>query len=381
MLPVDDQPAEPEAACRPRAALGDVGWASRRTRPCRAARPAPGRWRRRPAAGPGRPGLDVVACADAWMQPTDACGRQPPSGVPGPAGSTSRRGRIGRSRPGALRPDLAPQLGKLVLAPPSGVPALHEQPHQQHQGNAEGRPDIGRVAAHREEVGQARPSPCPPDVGRARRYKSFAAEARHGLGVGPTAWPRRITMLGARTAGDGARGPARRSPGWSWRQRSAPRLLDPSRLRHEIAAVHRWARRPRRRPARAASRAAAGRPRARYQAYFEAGGSAEVVHHELSRQMDAVIQGTLDFAQARALRQLQPDHGRGAGGGRRRRLRPPGAGARLRHRSAVPLPLQAHAPCRADLRVPALQAVGPGSQGRPGGPLGERDHQARQGAI
>ena len=52
------------------------------------------------------------------------------------------------------------------------------------------------------------------------------------------------------------------------------------------------------RPARPAARAAAARAGPRSSAYFEAGGSAELVHRELSRQMDALVQGTLDFAHA-----------------------------------------------------------------------------------
>ena len=82
--------------------------------------------------------------------------------------------------------------------------------------------------------------------------------------------------------------------------------------------------------------------------YFEAGGRAEAVHRELSRQMDVLIQGALDYAEGHALRQLQPDHRRGAGGGGRRRLRPRRAGAAVRHRPPVPAPLQAHAARRAD---------------------------------
>src|SRR5262245_60607428 len=69
---------------------------------------------------------------------------------------------------------------------------------------------------------------------------------------------------------------------------------DPQRLRHKIAA----------RPAAEAGgllselRHQLQTGRGEIQNYFEAGGSAEIVHRELSRQMDALVQGTLDFAHA-----------------------------------------------------------------------------------
>ena len=43
--------------------------------------------------------------------------------------------------------------------------------------------------------------------------------------------------------------------------------------------------------------------------YFEAGGSAEVVHHELSRQMDGLVQGALDFANRRLYGSANPTTG------------------------------------------------------------------------
>ena len=85
-------------------------------------------------------------------------------------------------------------------------------------------------------------------------------------------------------------------------------LLDPSELRHQIAQF-------------SAASAAGGEGlleqlrqqlqtgRADIQAYFEAGGSAEVVHHELSRQMDAVIQGTLDYARSHVYGASNPTTG------------------------------------------------------------------------
>ena len=85
-------------------------------------------------------------------------------------------------------------------------------------------------------------------------------------------------------------------------------LLDPSELRHQIAQF-------------AADSPASGEGlleqlrqqlqtgRADIQAYFEAGGSAEVVHHELSRQMDAVIQGTLDYARSHVYGASNPTTG------------------------------------------------------------------------
>ncbi len=83
-------------------------------------------------------------------------------------------------------------------------------------------------------------------------------------------------------------------------------LLDPQRLRHEIAA---------RSPADAGPgllaelRQQLQSGRGAIQRYFEAGGSAEVVHRELSRQMDALIQGILDFAHARLYGSSNPTTG------------------------------------------------------------------------
>ncbi len=85
-------------------------------------------------------------------------------------------------------------------------------------------------------------------------------------------------------------------------------LLDPSQLRHDIAQF------PGRGPNVAAAlldqlRDQLQRGRTDIKAYFEAGGSAEVVLRELSRQMDAVVQGTLDFAQARVYGNANPTTG------------------------------------------------------------------------
>ncbi len=82
--------------------------------------------------------------------------------------------------------------------------------------------------------------------------------------------------------------------------------LDPARLRHHIA----------QHPAVDAGsglldqlREQLQRGRSEIRAYFEDGGSAEVVHRELSRQMDALVQGTLDFAQARLYGSSNPTTG------------------------------------------------------------------------
>jgi [protein-PII] uridylyltransferase len=85
-------------------------------------------------------------------------------------------------------------------------------------------------------------------------------------------------------------------------------LLDPSRLRQEIAQFPSNDRTP-----------GAGllerlreqlhRGRAEIKDYFEAGGSAELVHHELARQMDALVQGILDFAQTRLYGSSNPTTG------------------------------------------------------------------------
>ena len=147
-------------------------------------------------------------------------------------------------------------------------------------------------------------------------------------------------------------------------------LLDPSRLRHEIAQFPLVAAR-RRRPAGAAARAAAGAAAREIQAYFEAGGSAEVVHRELSRQMDAVIQGTLDFAQAAALRHA-PTRPRA----RSSRWWPSAATAAASWR---PAPTSTCCSCCPYKRTPHVEQISEfllyklwdlGPQGRPGGPLG-----------
>lgn len=85
-------------------------------------------------------------------------------------------------------------------------------------------------------------------------------------------------------------------------------LLDPARLRQEIARFP----------------SVAGKPgagllqqlreeltegRADIKRYFEGGGSAELVLRELSRQMDALVQGTLDFALARLYGSPNPTTG------------------------------------------------------------------------
>jgi [protein-PII] uridylyltransferase len=82
--------------------------------------------------------------------------------------------------------------------------------------------------------------------------------------------------------------------------------LDTARLRHDIA----------QHPAVDAGtglldqlREQLQRGRSEIQSYFEGGGSAEVVHRELSRQMDALVQGTLDFAQARLYGSSNPTTG------------------------------------------------------------------------
>ena len=85
-------------------------------------------------------------------------------------------------------------------------------------------------------------------------------------------------------------------------------ILDPSRLRHEIAQF------PGVGPNAGAGlleqlREQLQHGRGEIAAYFEAGGSAEVVHRELSRQMDAVVQGTLDFGQARLYGSANPTTG------------------------------------------------------------------------
>ena len=83
-------------------------------------------------------------------------------------------------------------------------------------------------------------------------------------------------------------------------------ILDPQHLRHEIA----------QHPAIDAGSGLLDQlrdqlqgGRAEIQAFFEGGGGAEVVHRELSWQMDALIQGTLDFAQARLYGSSNPTTG------------------------------------------------------------------------
>ena len=83
-------------------------------------------------------------------------------------------------------------------------------------------------------------------------------------------------------------------------------LLDPQHLRHEIA----------QHPAVDAGsglldqlRDQLQQGRGEIQAHFEGGGSAEVVHRELSRLMDGLIQGTLDFARAHLYGSSNPTTG------------------------------------------------------------------------
>ncbi len=52
-----------------------------------------------------------------------------------------------------------------------------------------------------------------------------------------------------------------------------------------------------------------GEGRLSIQRYFEAGGSAEVVHHELAKQMDAILQGALDYADQRLFHRANPTTG------------------------------------------------------------------------
>ena len=49
--------------------------------------------------------------------------------------------------------------------------------------------------------------------------------------------------------------------------------------------------------------------REQVRAYFDSGGDAEIVHHTLARQMDALIQGALDFADQRLYRRANPTLG------------------------------------------------------------------------
>ena len=85
-----------------------------------------------------------------------------------------------------------------------------------------------------------------------------------------------------------------------------PALVDPSNLREALAGTGREAEgadllRSMR------QRLAGGREALK--AYFEAGGSAEVVHHELARQMDGLIQGTLDYADRKVYARPNPTTG------------------------------------------------------------------------
>lgn len=87
---------------------------------------------------------------------------------------------------------------------------------------------------------------------------------------------------------------------------TAPQLVDPSGLRDALAGAE---------PADAGGamlelmrrRHQAGREALR--AYFEAGGSAEVVHRELARQMDGLVLGALDFADRRLYGSANPSKG------------------------------------------------------------------------
>ena len=183
--------------------------------------------------------------------------------------------------------------------------------------------------------------------------------ARHGRG--------RTAMLRARSATP-RRGPARRLPGPPWPQRSTSRSSTPRACATRSRSIPASRRRVPGCSISCASSCSGAGPRSRpiFEARRQRRGRA-------SRAQPADGRAGPGHARLRPgapLRQLQPDHRRGAGRGRGRRLRPAGAGARLGHRPAVPVPLQAHAACRAGLGVPALQAVGPRPEGRPGGPLG-----------
>jgi [protein-PII] uridylyltransferase len=88
---------------------------------------------------------------------------------------------------------------------------------------------------------------------------------------------------------------------------TSPSLVDPNLLREAVAEPE---------PRQSAAldlrpvmqqRLVAGRDALR--AYFEAGGSAEVVHHELARQMDGLLQGALDFADRRLYGRPNPTTG------------------------------------------------------------------------
>ena len=92
----------------------------------------------------------------------------------------------------------------------------------------------------------------------------------------------------------------------------------------------------------------------------------------LSHLMDEIIRALYDFAVDACLPLEEPVGGRAHGGGRGRRLRPRHAGAGLRHRPAVPAARQADALGRADRRIHALHAVGPGAEGRPRHPQHRR---------
>jgi [protein-PII] uridylyltransferase len=83
-------------------------------------------------------------------------------------------------------------------------------------------------------------------------------------------------------------------------------VVDPSGLRHALAAT----------TAAGASgemlelmRQRLGGGRDALRAYFEAGGSAEIVHRELARQMDGLVLGALDFADRRLYGSANPSKG------------------------------------------------------------------------
>ena len=120
-------------------------------------------------------------------------------------------------------------------------------------------------------------------------------------------------------------------------------------------------------------RAAAGRGRARHApAYFEAGGSAEVVHRELQpADGRPASRARSTSPHAASYGMLQPDHGRASW----RWSRSAATGAsELAPGSDIDLlflcPYKRTPHVEQMLRVPALQALGSRPQGRPGGPLG-----------
>ena len=56
-------------------------------------------------------------------------------------------------------------------------------------------------------------------------------------------------------------------------------------------------------------RTALGDGRAELRAYFEAGGNAEIVHVELARLIDSLVQGALDYADRRLYGTTNPTTG------------------------------------------------------------------------